>query len=223
MKDILQKAFKEIYPLKNMPKLNAKFSGKFSKYNANVKIEKIGRTITGLEFGLSSKFKDSDESIIMGVIQHLLNKIYKTNIQTINQEFYHNFIKHLGRYTKNKQSDELLEELFNELNKEYFSELLDKPTMIFGNKTLTVLGNYNYHKDLVTISDALKNERELVKYVLYHELLHKKHSFKTKNGRGQYHTPAFRADERKFHDKDIEKKLTKHIRIKKLKKAFFGR
>lgn len=205
-----------------MPELNVRFSGKFGDYNANVKIEKIGRTITGLEFGLSRNFQESDESIVMGVIQHLLNKVYKTNIQTMEQEFYHNFIKHIGKYTKPKESEELLEELFHELNEEYFLGLLDKPTMLFGNKTLTVLGNYNYHKDLVRISDYLKTERELTKYVLYHELLHKKHSFKTKNGRGQYHTPAFRADEKKFHDKDIEKKLTKFIRKKKLRKAFFG-
>lgn len=222
MEEIGLNAFKQIYPNRNPPIIIIKFSGKFSEFNANVKIEKVGRTITKLEFGLSRDFQESDESIIIGVVQHLLNKVYKTNIQTVEQEFYHNFLKHIGNYTKAKQSDELLDELFHELNEEYFSGLMNKPTMIFGNKTLTVLGNYNYHKDLVTISSALKVDRELTKYVLYHELLHKKHSFKTKNGRGQYHTPAFRADEKKFHDKNIEKKLQKFIRGKKIRKAFFG-
>ncbi|MBN1175836.1 SprT-like domain-containing protein [Candidatus Woesearchaeota archaeon] len=222
MEELASKAFKSLFPQKTPPRLTIKFSGKFSEYNANVRIEKIGRIVTGLEFGLSREFQESDESIIVGVIQHLLNKVYKTNIQTVEQEFYHNFLKHIGTYTKAKKGDDLLEELFEELNEEYFSGLLDRPTMIFGNKTLTVLGNYNYHKDLITISSSLKTDRELIKYVLYHELLHKKHSFKTKNGRGQYHTPAFRADEKKFHDKNIEKKLQKFIRGKKLRKAFFG-
>jgi predicted metal-dependent hydrolase len=239
MEEIAQIAFKQLYPSKTSPHLMIKFSGKFSDYNANVKIEKLGRIITGLEFGLSRKFQESDKSIVIGVIQHLLNKIYRTQIETMEQDFYHNFIKHIGKYTKAQKSDEILEELFNELNEEYFSGLLDIPSMVFGNKTLTVLGNYNYHKDLVTISSALQTDRELTKYVLYHELLHKKHSFKTKNGRGQYHTPAFRADERKFQNKHtpqseidskasskitpIEKKLRKFIRGKKLRKAFFGK
>lgn len=224
IKEILEKAFREIYPSREIPILEVKYSGKFSDYNANVRIEKEGRKITRLEFGLSKQFQESDESIIIGVVQHLLNKIYKTEHQTMNQEFYHNFIKHIGRYTKNKESSSVLDELFHEINEEYFNGLIDKPTIIFsGNKNLTVLGNYNYHKDLVKISSALENERELSKYVLYHELLHKKHSFKTKNGRGQYHTPAFRADEKKFHDKQIEKKLEKFVRSKKIKEAIFGK
>jgi hypothetical protein len=72
----------------------------------------------------------------------------------------------------------------------------------------------------VTISSILKNNRLLLKFVLYHELLHKKHSFKTtKTGRSQYHTKAFRIDEKKFSEKeniDVEKELESFVKKKKL-------
>jgi predicted metal-dependent hydrolase len=38
----------------------------------------------------------------------------------------------------------------------------------------------------------------LIEYVLYHEMLHLKHQPRIVNGRRMYHTPAFRAEERRF-------------------------
>ena len=220
--NLAEKAFQSLYPNKIPPLLSIKFSGHFKEYNGNVSIRKEGRKIISLEFKLSKKFKELEKETKIGIIHHLLNKVYKTSIKSMEQDIYHNFIKHLTRFAERQESDPLLVELYHELNEEYFNGLLDQPNIIFGNHTTTTLGHYQYAQDLVTISTALKSDREIMKYVLYHELLHKKHSFKvSKSGRNNYHTKVFKEDEAKFHNKNIEKKLQRFLLKKKIKKALF--
>jgi len=218
--ELLQRAFRGLYPTREIPELKLKFSGHFSEYNGNVRIEKEGRYTTCLAFALSKNFMDTEEEMQIGIIQYLLNKVYHTKVSSVEQELYHNFIKHLTRYAERVESEPLLVELFEELNKEYFNSLLEQPNIVFGGESATTLGHYNYAKDLVSVSSILSEERDLLKYVLYHELLHKKHSFKTTNGRAQYHTKEFKDDEKKFAIKDAEKKLERFVGKKKLKKSF---
>lgn len=214
--DILTKAFTQLYPTKDVPKLKINFSGKFSDYNGNVKYERFGRTIIALNFSLSKKFKECEEEIRIGIVQELMNKVYKTKIETYEQDLYNKFVRHLTNYTKKKESSPILKELFEEINSEYFSNLLDEPTLRFGKISLRTLGNYNYNKDTVTISsvfldgDKLK-DRNLTKFVLYHELLHKKHKFKKVNNQNRHHTKEFKIDEKNYEDKDIEEKLKKFL------------
>jgi len=220
-KILITQAFSELYPTRQAPNLSLKFSGHFKEFNGNVSIRKAGRAITSLDFSLSKNFVESEPETVIGMLQHLLNKVYKTKKETLEQELYTNFIKHLTRYAPRVISEPFLVEVYEELNKEYFNDFLEQPNLVFGTASTTVLGHYNFAKDLITISTVLKSNRELLKYVLYHELLHKKHKFKTTGTRNQYHTRKFREDEKKFHDKDIEKKLQRFVGKKKIKKAFF--
>jgi predicted metal-dependent hydrolase len=47
--------------------------------------------------------------------------------------------------------------------------------------------------------DSVEVPAFVVDFVVYHELLHKKHGVRWQNGRRAVHTPAFRAEERCFH------------------------
>ncbi|MGM5481051.1 MAG: hypothetical protein ACQESE_01430 [Nanobdellota archaeon] len=216
---ILKRAFLGLYPdAKRLPEMSLSYSARFNEYNANVQITH-GRGLRKLSFRLSRSFEECDEDIRIGVLQHLLNKIYKTDIKTLEQEFYDSFLKHVTRYAKRSNSDPWLKAMFDELNKEYFNDLLEEPNMVFGTDATTTLGHYNFTKDRVTISTALKPRPDLIRYVLYHELLHKKHSYhNSSSGRTQYHTREFRTDERKYADHDIEKKLENFLRAKKRKR-----
>lgn len=182
------------------------YSSRFNRYNANIRVDRKRKT-RRIEFRLSAAFRQCEEDIIIGIIQHLLNRLYKTNIPSMEQEFYSSFIKHIPRYTKHGKSDPLLQELFEELNETYFRSILEPPAMRFGSPAATTLGHYNFTNDTITISSLLKPRRDLVRYVLYHELLHKKHSFKNTTSRTIYHTKSFRDDEKAYDDPDIEKKL----------------
>ncbi|MCF7799154.1 SprT-like domain-containing protein [Candidatus Woesearchaeota archaeon] len=218
--ELAQRAFLNLFPNRQQPVLVMKYSGKFSDYNGNVRILKAYHSIEKLEFSLSKKFLESEDDVIIGIIQHLLNKVYKTKISTLEQEFYHNFIKHMNRYAERKQSNSYLEKLFWELNETYFNGLLDMPNLKFGQDSTSTLGHYNYSTDTVTISTVLQENEELLRFVLYHELLHKKHLFTTKNGRASYHTKAFREDEKKFNVPDVEKKLAKFVSRKRVRSWF---
>jgi hypothetical protein len=214
---LAESAFRALYPSRKMPELEVSFSGRFKEYNANVSIQKFGWTITKLSFSLSKKFLDHEDDLQIGMIQYLLNKVYKTKVNSIEQDLYHSFIKHLPRYARRTDSNSYLVTLFNELNNEYFKGIMEQPNLVFGGKSFSTLGHYNYSTDTVTISSILKDDEHLLKFVLYHELLHKKHGFKTTNNRTHYHTKEFRLDEKKFPDINIEKKLEQFVRKKKRK------
>lgn len=220
MSELLQQAFRGLYPKREMPELEISYSGRFKEYNANVQIKKNAWSTKKLIFNLSKKFLDTSEDMQIGIIQHLLNKVYKTKVKSMEQDIYNNFLKHLSTYSTRIKSDPYLITVYNELNEEYFDGLLDQPNLVFGQESLTVLGHYSYPSDKVTISTALKEDDHLLKFVLYHELLHKKHGFKKVGSKTMYHTREFKLDEKKFSDKDVEKKLNNFVKKKKFKGWF---
>jgi hypothetical protein len=95
-----------------------------------------------------------------------------------------------------------LDESFDRVNKVYFAGSMSKPRLVW-NETLTVrkLGHYQQSLDTVMLSVTLDDAEaspHLVDFVMYHELLHKKHGTVIANGRGLAHSRQFRADEKLF-------------------------
>ncbi|MBR9692917.1 M48 family metallopeptidase [Candidatus Woesearchaeota archaeon] len=87
---------------------------------------------------------------------------------------------------------------------------------------MTKLGHYEYATDTISISTALKEAPELLDYVLYHEMLHKKHKFtESKGGNTRSHTKAFRDEEKKYRLADggePEKRLATFLGQRKRRK-----
>jgi hypothetical protein len=95
-----------------------------------------------------------------------------------------------------------LNEIFSRVNDGYFGGLMPKPVLTW-NRTLTArkFGHYQPGRDTIMISITLDDPEVpafALDFVMYHELLHKKHGSLTVNGRRLSHSPAFRADERQF-------------------------
>jgi hypothetical protein len=95
-----------------------------------------------------------------------------------------------------------LNEIFARVNNDYFSGLMPKPVLTW-NRTLTArkFGHYQPSRDTIMISVTLDDPEVpslALDFVMYHELLHKKHGSMTVNGRRLSHSQAFRADERLF-------------------------
>jgi hypothetical protein len=106
------------------------------------------------------------------------------------------------------KSDPILQASFDRVNKDFFVNLMDPPNFVFGGGT-TKLGSYEYGTDTIMISEVLLEDQELLDYVIYHEMLHKKHKF----SEGRHHTKAFRLDEAKFGDiAALEARLGKLLR-----------
>jgi predicted metal-dependent hydrolase len=88
------------------------------------------------------------------------------------------------------------------VNAVYFEGRMPKPALVW-NRTLTArkFGHYQPVRDTVMVSVSLDDPKVpayVVDFVMYHELLHKKHGVTTLNGRRLAHSPEFRADERRY-------------------------
>jgi predicted metal-dependent hydrolase len=105
-----------------------------------------------------------------------------------------------------------LDESFARVNAAYFEGRIAKPSLVW-NRTLTArkFGHYQPARDTLMISVSLDDPKVpayVVDFVMYHELLHKKHGVMTVNGRRLAHSPEFRADERRFAEhREAEQRL----------------
>jgi len=171
-----------------------------------------------IQFNLSREWKNVDEDIQIGLLQSLIVKMTKLrNISTSEMKLYESFMKGLSKYAKKHDFDPQLEESYKRINEKLFEGNMEKPNLVFASESFHKLGSYEYSTDTIYMSTIFKElpemEQKFLDYVMYHELLHKKHAFKIKNGRHQAHTTAFRKDEAKFGMQESE--LNTWLRKKK--------
>lgn len=92
--------------------------------------------------------------------------------------------------------------LFAELNQRYFDEALRPPRLGWSERTWRAqLGCYDPALNAILINRLLDRPDVpdyVVSYVLYHEMLHMKHPLRVARCRLQVHSPAFRAQEKRF-------------------------
>ena len=136
---------------------------------------------------MSKKWKTISKEIQIGLIQSLSLKIFKEKKKTTNIELYNIFMKKIHIAAPKIKFDPTLEKSFHKVNEKYFYGLIEKPNLVWGDFSLRKLGSYEYGSDTITISKVLQNQGFLIDYIMYHELLHKKHKFKiTTQGLGKY-------------------------------------
>ncbi len=195
---LTEEAFTTLFSEKDLEnyQLKIKYTDKFKPYNANVRYTK-----NSFQFNLSKKWRTVSKEIQIGLIQGLMLKVFKENKKTINIDLYNNFMKHLHISIPKISNDAVLEESFNKINEKYFYGLIEKPNLTWHN-SIRRLGSYEYGTDTISISQVLDNDKELLDYVMYHEVLHKKHKFHDRNGRTFHHTKEFKQMERKFENSE---------------------
>lgn len=216
--NLIETAFKGLYPDKELNyEYSINYSGRFKDFNANVRLYH-----NKLEFNLSKKWRKINPEIRIGLIQELMLKILKDKAKTNNIDLYNSFIKNLHLAIPKTESDPILEDSFNRVNERYFFNILEKPNLKWGRDSFHKLGSYEYQADTINISSVFRKlaDAEILDYIMYHELLHKKHKFKAKNQKNYSHTRVFKTDEKKFENQEIiEKKLKLICSKTKLKSA----
>ena len=207
---MLEQAYKELYKENSTKNLVLKYSGKFKGYNANIRM--TANTIT---VNSSKQWKGISPDIQKGLFQELLVRMFKTKKQTINMDLYHNFIKSLASVAPQIYNHPVLEKSFNRINEQFFNEIMEQPNLRIGNG-VNRLGTYEYATNTITISQILIQNEKLMDYVMYHEMLHKKHQYKAKRGRQLHHSKAFKDDEARFpNSEEMEQELNKLVRKNK--------
>jgi len=212
---LVEQAFFELFPEKNIEnyELKVKYTDRFKPYNANVRYAK-----NSFQFNLSKKWRKVSKEMQIGLIQELMLKIFKENKRTTNIDLYNSFMKNLHISIPKINNDPLLEESFNGVNEKYFFGLIERPNLVWHN-SIRRLGSYEYGTDTVSISRVLDNDEELLDYVMYHEILHKKHKFHNHNGRTHHHTKEFKEMEKKFsNSEEIEERIKGLVRQKSRKR-----
>lgn len=95
-----------------------------------------------------------------------------------------------------------LEQLFEQVNRQYFASSLSKPRLSWSqSNTYRKFGHYQPATDRVVLSSTLDDATVpafVVEFVLYHELLHKYHKAKWSGNRRMVHTSEFKRDEQQF-------------------------
>ncbi len=215
--NIVEKAFKELYPEKDF-NLNSdiKYSGRFNGFNANVRYNS-----QKVVFNLSKNWRGVSEEIKIGLLQELMIKVFKQKAHTISIDLYNNFLRSLHNSVPKTENNSILEESFNRVNERFFYSTLEKPNLKIGDG-INKLGHYEYSTDTIAISKSLISNPELLDYVMYHEMLHKKFKFQSKNGRHSHHSREFRFEEAKYPNaKELERKLSLLVTKQSIKKRLF--
>jgi predicted SprT family Zn-dependent metalloprotease len=212
---LVDQAFNELFPGKNLEEydLKIKYTDKFKPYNANVRYTK-----NSLQFNLSKRWRKVNKEIQIGLLQGLLLRIFKEKRKTTNIDLYNSFMKNLHISIPKVNNDPILEQSFNKINEEYFFGLIERPNFMWHNSVIR-LGSYEYGTDTISMSKVLEDDMNVLDYVMYHEMLHKKHKFHNHNGRNHHHTKEFKEMEKKFaNSEELEEKIKGLVRQKRRKR-----
>ena len=217
--NLIQQAFQELFPTNQLNyKIILKYNKKLGDFNGNIRLQN-----NILQINMNYKWKEIDQEIQKGLIQTLLIKMFSKRFKypskntTFNIELYNNFVKRIPTLTPITKTNPVLEESFHRVNQDHFYNLIDQPNLVWGTASKSKLACYNFHNDTFTVSTLFQETRsEILDYLIYHELLHKKQKFKYKDGRNYFHTKKFRQAESLFpNQKQIEKEINSIIRKSK--------
>ena len=210
---LIKESFQRLFPEKEWKYLSTtEYNRRLSDFNANISLRNYK-----IKVNMNLQWKDIDDEIKIGLIQHLLLKLFSKKGSTQNTDLYNNFIKNIDILATRNKFDPVLEKSFNRINEQFFENLMKKPNLVWGRESFRKLASYNYHSDTVTMSTIFKDaKQEILDQIMYHELLHKHLKFKHKGGRSSYHGPEFRRMEKMFPNfHEIEKEISQIIRSKK--------
>ena len=201
--DLIIESFQELYPEKTFPFSPVlRYSAAFKGFNANIKLRRDVLTVS-----MSKQWRQVSKDIQMGLIQDLLVRLLKDKRDTMNMRLYLSFMRNVHLAVPKTKSEPQLAEAFQQINNKFFDGMMETPNFEWMDGKRTV-GLYEYGTDTILISQHLREHPQLLGYVMYHEMLHKKHKFASKPGRHCHHSKEFREEEAKFPNAaELEKEL----------------
>lgn len=179
---------------------------------------------------LSDIFTDAPSEVYWSLALILLGKLYRKTIDNSYHRTYRAFIltediqqrariaraqrcrRMRARSARGRHVD--LEQLFDDLNQEYFAGSLARPRLSWSaKKSRRLLGRYDATHNIIFISrvfDVPGVPTYVVAYILFHEMLHLKHRSRVDDSRLIVHTTEFKAEEKRFREyRDAKLWLTK--------------
>ncbi|MBI2573330.1 M48 family metallopeptidase [Candidatus Woesearchaeota archaeon] len=208
--NLIEESYHRLFPDKEFSyKTEFEYNRRLSSFNSNIKLYN-----NTLSVAMNLQWKDIDDEIKIGLIQHLLLKVLKQKATTSNIHLYHHFTKNIPSFTPKEESHPVLAASFARMNQQFFSGAMEQPNLRWGSASRHRLAYYNLHDDSITVSTLFQTApQQILDYLLYHEMLHKHFQFEHKNGRSHAHTPAFRAAEAQYpNQKQVDVELNNFVR-----------
>lgn len=217
--NLLQVSYQRLFPDQEFPyQTYLEYNRRLSDFNANIRLHQ-----NTLSLHLNLQWKDIDEEIKIGLVQHLLLRVLKKKAHTPNIDLYHNFIRNIPTLTPKTRNDGVLEASFQRINQQFFHNEVEQPNLQWGIDSFRKLASYNFHDDTITVSTVFTPAKpEILDFLMYHEMLHKQHKFKHRNGRSSFHSPEFKEAEQAYpHHEQIEREINAMIRQKRKGKGWW--
>jgi predicted metal-dependent hydrolase len=180
---------------------------------------------------LSDLLRDAPLEVIEAAAAILLARLYRRRLPRSIAELYREYSqaqatrqklhavrrKRARRKLQDAQGRRYdLEQLFDTLNEKYFGGVLPKPKIGWSTRRWrSQLGIFDPALNQIAINAALDRPHVpeyVVAYVLYHEMLHRKHPIKLARCRLEAHSREFREEEKKFRDYGRAMKFLKRFR-----------
>lgn len=221
---IFQTTYRELRPRADMPEFRIEFYA-FTNVNSTIRLRD-----GVMHVRISDLLEGAPDSVIEAIAHILLAKICRKPIQPLHATRYRRYVSshdmtnkaHLVRQVRGRKRIDSargqtydLDELFEDLNQQFFYGLLARPSMTWSRShARNSLAHYDPAHNAIVVSrvfDQPRVPRYAVEYIVYHEMLHLKHPVKLRGSRRCVHGPEFQAEEKLFphleHAKNFLKRL----------------
>jgi predicted metal-dependent hydrolase len=194
-----------------MPEIRVEFYA-FANVNNTIRLRE-----DVIHVRISDLLEGSPDTVLEAIAHILLAKIYRKPIQPLHSTRYRRYVSshdmaakaHLLRQVRGlKQIASArgqvydLDQVFEELNQQFFYGLLARPQMTWSRAhARNSLAHYDPAHNAIVVSrvfDHARVPRYTLEYIVYHEMLHLKHPVKLRGSRRCVHGPEFQAEEKLF-------------------------
>jgi hypothetical protein len=208
---IFQQEYRALRPRAPMPPIEVRFR-RFVSLNTTIRLRE-----GHLKVSLSDLLEGAPEPVLHAIAHILLAKLYRKPIEAAHNLRYKRFTTSaaVARQTEMIRSARgakrffgpqghfyNLEEVFDSINRRFFSGLLGRPELTWSEQfARRSLGHYDAALNTIVVSrvfDRPSSPRYAIEYLLYHEMLHLKHPVKMRGLRRCVHSREFKADEALF-------------------------
>ena len=208
---VFQKTYRELRPRAPIPEFRIEFYA-FTNVNSTIRLRE-----GVMHVRVSDLLEGAPESILKAIAHILLAKIYRKPIQPLHATRYRRYVSshdmtakaHLVRQVRGRKRIESargqaydLDEIFEELNQQFFYGLMARPQMTWSRvHARNSLAHYDPAHNAIVVSrvfDHARVPRYAMEYIVYHEMLHLKYPVKLRGSRRCVHGPEFQAEEKLF-------------------------